>query len=283
MFDSDEQISEADLIKHLRDMKLTAMNPTTDDLVLTALHQERDKKPRRKFNLSAFQSAVAVIVAVTVVVGGIGYETHVNHGEPFSTNNATGVSTLSNQTGVSTPNWNSSTLLQGQVIGVGNGHLVVKLPPSSHYSRNGNQTNRDMQIAKDTLMWTNGRLVSYSQTNELHQGDYFTAVVKIQNGDIIAEKIYGPVIQIYGRVTGEVDIPNHRIKVETMVWELGKGGTKQLVSNGNDVTILLDSHTSGTSMSKLNSGQLIQIEGFGSKDKKILATDISLINMQRYH
>lgn len=278
MFRSDDKTNEAEFIEHLRNLKLNTMNSTTDQRVLSALHKAQVKESRRKFNMGLFQSFSAVVVAVAVVVGGIGYETHLNHGMRSYTNHVTGVSSSSNKDNASSPNWKSANLLNGQVMSVGKGKLVVKLPPSSHYAKNGKHTDRNIRLTNNTLMWTNGKLVPYSQANVLHQGDFFTAVVKMENGSIIANRIYGPVVQMYGRV---VKISKFQVEVKSMYWKLGGNGIKNLVPDGHSVTILFDSHTSGTSISSLNSGQIIQVEGFGSANGKILATDVETINTRK--
>ncbi len=124
-----------------------------------------------------------------------------------------------------------------------------------------------------TLIWCNGKPIPYSQAaNKLKVNDNFSAVIQRQQEKIIAEEIYGPVFQVWGRIK---EISGNQLVVQELKYTESPDTLKH--PTGRTLYMLFDSRTSydpDCSLESLKPGEIIQSTAVGSPPDELLIQGI---------
>ncbi|MCL5126397.1 MAG: hypothetical protein ACYC38_14045 [Eubacteriales bacterium] len=126
-----------------------------------------------------------------------------------------------------------------------------------------------------TVIWCNGKPIPYSQAaNKLKENDNFDAVIQRQQDKIIAEEIYGPVFQVWGRIK---EISGNQLAVQELKYTESPDTLKH--PTGRTLYMLYDSRTlfdPGCSPESLKPGAIIQSTASGCPPDGLLIHGISI-------
>jgi len=126
-----------------------------------------------------------------------------------------------------------------------------------------------------TVIWCNGKPIPYSQAlNKLKENDNFSAVIQRQQDKIIAEEIYGPVFQVWGRIK---EISGNQLVVQELKYTESPDTLKH--PTGRTLYMLYDSRTLSDpdcSLESLKPGVIIQSTAVGCPPDELLIQGICI-------
>lgn len=176
--------------------------------------------------------------------------------------------------------WHSKDILNIQVKGVKEGKLTVSIPEYvkiPHYNYiDGYWKIFDLEINQQTLIWQDGQLIPYAQSAKLNQKDFACVLVQEQGNRIIAKEVYGPIIQIWGKVK---KVTGNQLTVQ----ELKYTETPDSLNypTGRTIYMQYDARTafdSSCSPESLKPGVVIQSTAVGRFPGKLLIQGLSVYN-----
>lgn len=217
------------------------------------------------------------ILSLTLFFGGYQFIVKPNIINPQTNIKDKTQSTIDNEQG-NNQFWNSENVFHLQVLGIKESALTVRIPayakiPDYDRIEEGWKI-FNMGIDHQTLIWEDGELVRYSQSAGLSQGDFFSVLALEQGSKIIAREIYGPVIQVWGRIE---KVSEGHLVVEELKYTQSPDTLKK--PTGRTLNMLYDSRTNfrpECTSDSLKPDVIIQSTAVGRVPGRLLIQGISV-------
>ncbi len=178
--------------------------------------------------------------------------------------------------------WQSPKILTFFVQKTEKNSLIVKVPNyvevPNYISMDGGWKILSLKINQNTLIWQDGKLIPYSKSSGLKSNELASVLVQEQGSNVIAKEIYGPLIQVWGKI-------EKVSKGALVVQELEYTETPDTLKHptGNILNMVYDSRTlfdPGCSPDSLKPGDIIQTTAIGRIPAKLLIQGIDIYSEQ---
>jgi hypothetical protein len=158
--------------------------------------------------------------------------------------------------------------------------LIVEVPDyievPNYISIDGYWKILSLKINHNTLIWQDGKLIPYSKSSGLKYNESASVLVQEQGGNVIAKEIYGPLIQVSGRIE---KVSKGALVVQELKYTETPDSLKH--PTGNILNMVYDSRTlfdPGCSPESIKTGDIIQTTAIGRIPDILLIQGIDVIN-----